>query len=330
MYLSGETIRTEAPIVGDMVIAGGNITVRDTIYQDLLVAGGEIMVNGYVADDVRAAGGKLTIDSEVGDDVIIAGGEVYITKNAVIRGNLINFSGDIEMNGVVKGMVKSYSGDMTMNGSIGKEAFLFGEDLTINGEINGKSKIAAENITIGQGAMFHGDVAYWSENGEVDFKNSLLGATASFDEALMGDREEFSWKGFGIMAFGFWIFYLFSAFLVLLIINWAFHNFFSNATANWNKPFLKSLGYGLIYVFGFPFLVAIMFLIIIGIPIGLLLGAFYLFSLLFGHLVAALLLSHYLGQQPGRNWSFWKIIFYVLHKANVCNFQSLCLDVYVQ
>ena len=242
IYHAGENINIDATVDGDVVLAGSKLTIRDSVRQDLIVAGGEIMVKGYVADDIRAAGGKLTIDSEVGDDVIVAGGEVYITKTAIIHGNLINFSGNIEVYGKVDGMIKSYSGDLKMNGSIGKEAKLFGEEILINGEINGTSKIAAENITIGENAKFKSDVDYWSEEGEVDFKNSLMGAKASFDETLMGDHKEFTWKGFGIAVLGFWVFYLFSALLALILMNWAFANFFSSAAANMNTQFLKSLG----------------------------------------------------------------------------------------
>lgn len=312
IYRAGENINIDAQVNGDVVLAGSKITIRDSVYQDLIVAGGEIVVKGNVADDIRAAGGKLTIDAEVGDDVIVAGGEVFITKDAIIRGNLINFSGDIEMNGKVMGKVKSYSGDLRINGSISKDAELFGEEIRINGEIKGTSKIAAETITIGEKAMFHGNVAYWSENGEVDFKNSLMGVKANFDETLMGDREEFSWKGFGIAAIGFWIFYLFSAFLVILLLNWAFNNFFSMAADYLDKNLLKSLGYGTIYLFGLPLLVVITFVIVVGIPIGLFLGGFYIFSLLFGHLVTSLLFTHYLNKKSDKRWNFWTIGFLAL------------------
>ncbi|WP_281541163.1 polymer-forming cytoskeletal protein [Maribacter aestuarii] len=312
LYAAGEQIRMEAPVFGDVVFAGGNITVKDTVYQDLLVAGGEILVQGYVADDIRAAGGKLTIDSEVGDDVIIAGGEVYITERAIIRGNLINFSGDIEMNGRVDGMIKSYSGELKINGSIGNGAQLYGENLIINGEINGTSKMVAEDITIEENAKFHNNVVYWTEDGEIDFKNSLVNTAANFDETLIDEREEFSWKGFGIAAIGFWIFYLFSAFLVILLLNWAFSNFFATAAAYINDNFLKSLGYGAIYLFGFPILILILVVILIGIPLGLFLAGFYLFSLLFGHLVGALLISHYLSARKDLKWNFWTTVLVAL------------------
>ena len=317
IYRAAETINIDATVDGDVVLAGGNITVRDTVRHDLTVAGGEIVVKGYVADDIRAAGGKLTIDSEIGDDVIVAGGEVLITKDAVIHGNLINFSGDIDMNGKVEGMVKSYSGDLKMNGSVTKEVELFGEDVVINGEIGGTSKMAAENITIGESAKFQGEVVYWSEDGQVDFGNSLVGATANFDENLMGDRDDFSWKGFGIAAFGFWVFYLFSAFLVILLLNWAFSNFFDTAVDFLDKNFWRTLGYGSIYLIGLPLLIVISFVIVIGIPIGLFLGGFYIFSLLFGHLVMALLLSHYLNKRSDKRWNFWSIVLLALGIAAV-------------
>ncbi|MFX0557848.1 polymer-forming cytoskeletal protein [Maribacter sp. CXY002] len=311
-YLAGENVRSEAPINGDMVIAGGNVSVRDTVYQDLLVAGGEIIITGYVSDDIRAAGGTLTIDTEVGDDVIIAGGEVYITDNTVINGNLINFSGDIRMNGTVKGMVKSYAGNIEINGNINKETELYGEDITINGIINGSSKIVGEDIHIGETAKFYDDVTYWSNNGEVDFGNSLINASATLDKSLMAERDDFTWKGFGVLAFGVWVFYLFSALLALLLLNWAFQHFFATAASNLNTQFFKSLGYGLIYIFGIPIVIIITFLMIIGIPVGLFLGSIYIFSLLFGHLVTSLLLSHYLAQTPGKKWGYWKISLFAL------------------
>ena len=317
IYHAGENININAAVDGDVVLAGSKITIRDSVFQDLLVAGGEISVKGYVADDIRAAGGTLVIDSEVGDDVIIAGGEVLITKDAIIHGNLINFSGDIEMNGRIDGMMKSYSGDLKINGTIEQEAELFGEEVIFNGEIKGISKIAAETITLGEKAKLHGNVTYWSEDGEVDFKNALLGSTANFDKSLMGDRKEFSLKSFGIAALGFWIFYLFSAFLVIILLNWAYNDFFNSAATYLNQGFLKSFGYGLVYIFSVPLLIIIAFIIIVGIPMGLFLSGFYLFSLLFGHLVTALILSHYLRQLSDSKWGFWSIVLLALGIAAI-------------
>ncbi|SHJ87747.1 Polymer-forming protein [Maribacter aquivivus] len=311
-YLAGENIEINAIIDGDLVLAGSNITVKDTVHQDLIVAGGEIIVKGFIKDDIRAAGGKLTIDTEVGDDIIIAGGEVLITENAIIHGNLINFSGDIEMNGQILGNIKSYSGEIKINGTVEKEAEINAEKIYIDGIINGTSKLAAESITIGKNAIFNNNLNYWSEEGSLDFKNSLVGVNASFDESLKGDQKDFTMKSFGIAAIGFWIFYLLSAFLFILILNWAFGNFLRTISANLDTNFLRNLGYGSIYIFGIPLLILVSFIIIIGIPIGIFLGGFYLFSLLFGHLVTALLFTYFLETKENKNWGMWTRAFITL------------------
>ncbi len=323
IYLAGEEVNINTTVKGDVVVAGSKITVRDSVHQDLIIAGGEIVVTGYVADDIRAAGGRITIDSEVGDDLIVAGGEVFLTKNAVIHGNLINFSGKINMNGKVNGMVKSYAGELAINGNVAQGSNLYAEDVLINGEIRGESKIVAEKIVIGEDAKFYGDVAYWSEDGEIDFKNSLVNGQASYTERLKEDRNGFSMEGLGIATLGLWLFYLFSAFLVLLLLNWAFRDLFSKAVVNFDKAFLKSFGYGLIYLFGVPLLIMITFIMIIGIPIGLFLSGLYLFSILFGHLVTALLISHYLNNRSNTSWNFWPVVLLALGIASVIRLLTL-------
>lgn len=323
VYLAGGTIKVNAAVQGDAVIAGGTIVIKDSISQDLVVAGGDITIKGYVGDDIRAAGGTLTIDTEVRDDVIIAGGEVTITDNAVIYGNLIAFSGNIETNGEVKGMAKVTGGELIMNGKIGKEAIIYGGDVVLNAEIMGTTTISAKDLEIGENAIFNGDVAYWCEDGKMDFGDSLNGAVATFDEDLAMEDRELPWKFLGVAAFGFWMFYVLSAFLAILLLQLFFKKQFANAVIEVDKNFLKSLGFGLIYLFGLPLLIGVMFMIIIGIPIGLFLTGFYLFSLLFGHLVAALLLAHYLNRKNEKTWNYWTLVFIALGIAIVFRLVTL-------
>ncbi len=317
IYLTGGKVKINAKVVGDVVTAGGDITLKDSISQDLIAAGGEIMIKGYVADDIRTAGGSLTIDTEVGDDVVAAGGEIIITDEAIIRGNLISCSGNLDIDGEIKGMAKVCGGNVTVNGKIAKEATFYGGKVVLNGEIRGASKIVAETIEIGDNAKFYADVEYWAEDGEVDFKNSLINATASFNEDLAREEHQFSWGFFGAAALSFWMFYILSAFLVLLLFNALFKNWFSKAVAFLDKDIFKSLGYGIAYLIGIPLLIIVTCIIIIGIPIGLFLTTLYLFSLLFGHLVVALLITHYLNSRNEKSWNFWTIVFLALAIAIV-------------
>lgn len=323
VYLAGENINVNAKVDGDLVVAGGNIIVTDTITQDLLAAAGEIKISGYIKDDIRTIGGTVIIDENVGDDVIIFGGEIYITKDAIIQGNLVCFSGDIKLDGIVKGMVKIYAGDIVNNGIIEKGAEIYTGKLTMNGEISGKVKLVAENIEIGDNAKFFDDVEYFTESRKVDFKNSMVTKQAIFNPDLVKKDKDFPWEFLGIAAISLWVFYILSAFLIILSINALFKNFFLKVVTFLDNNVLKSLGNGLIYVFGFPILIIFTFIILIGIPIGLFLMPLYIFSMVIGHLVFALLITHYMNKRNAYNWGFWKICFLALGIAIAIRLVSL-------
>jgi hypothetical protein len=294
-YRAGETIAVNAVVQGDLVIAGGTLIVNDSINGDLTAAGGELLLNSYIADDVRTAVGRVTIDSEVGDDLVVFGGEVILTENAKIHGNLICFAGNIEINGEVIGKLD-----------------IKGADVLINGTVKETSKIIGEDITIGANAKFHKEVEYWHSDGEIDFKNSLVNTKAQFNEDLDKEKSELSLTTFGTRSFSLWIFYVLSAFLVILVLHSLFKNTFSNAVEDLEHNWLKSFGFGLIYLIGIPLLIILALLMIIGIPLGLFATVIFLFSLLFGHLIAALLLVYYFKYKKEKDWGFWSITFLAL------------------
>lgn len=295
LYLAGEMIKINAAVQGDLVAAGETIIINDSIYGDIAVISGDFSINNYIADDVRITGGTITIDAEIADDLVVFGGEVLITKNAKVNGNFICYAGEIEMNGEVLGMLK-----------------VTGGDITINGTANSTSKIMGEDIKIGNDAKFLADVSYYSNGGEIDFKESLINAKATFNEELRSDKPVFSWTTFGIASLVLWGFYILSAFLAILVLHVLFRNAFSKSIETLEKNVLKSFGYGLIYLIGVPLLIAIAFMMIIGIPIGLFITSIFVFSLLFGHLIAALLLAYYIAHKNPKNWGFWSITFLAL------------------
>lgn len=294
-YRAGGIIKVNAVVQGDLVIAGGSLIVNDSINGDLTAAGGELFINSYIADDVRIAVGRVSIDSEIGDDLVVFGGEVVLTENAVIHGNLICYAGDIELNGHIIGKLD-----------------LKGGDVLINGTIEEPSKIIGEDITIGSNAKFYEKVDYWNSEGELDFKNSLVNTEAQFNEDLGEEKSQLSLTTFGITSILLWLFYILSAFLVILVFHALFRNTFSNAVEGLEHNWLKSFGFGLIYLIGIPLLIIIALLMIIGIPLGLFAMVIFVFSLLFGHLIAALLVVYYFRYKKEKDWGFWSITFLAL------------------
>ncbi len=289
-YRAGETIIVNAAVQGDLVIAGGKLIVNDSINGDLTAAGGELLLNSYIADDVRIAVGRVTIDSEIGDDLIVFGGEVILTENAKIHGNLKCFAGNIEINGDVIGKLD-----------------IKGADVLINGTINEPSKIIAEEITIGSNAKFYKAVEYWHSDGEIDFNDALVNTQAQFNEDLKEDATQLSLTTFGTNSLSSWVKYILSAFLGILVFHALFKHAFSKAVEGLENNWLKSFGFGLVYLIGIPLLIIVALLMIIGIPLGLFATAIFIFSLLFGHFIAAILLAYYFKYKKDKNWGFWSI-----------------------
>lgn len=294
-YRAGETIKINAIIQGDLVIAGGKLIVNDSIKGDLTAAGGELFLNSYVADDVRIAVGRTTIDSEIGDDLVVFGGEVILTENAIIHGNLKCFAGNIEINGEVLGKID-----------------IKGADILVNGTIRETSKITSDEIIIGPNAKFYKEVQYYHGKGEIDFNDALVNTQAQFNEDLKEDATQLSLTTFGTKSLVSWVKYILTALLGILVFHALFKHAFLKAVDGLENNWLKSFGFGLVYLIGIPLLIIVALLITIGIPLGLFAAAIFVFSLLFGQLIAAILLAYYLKHKKDTNWGFWSVTFIAL------------------
>ena len=187
-----------------------------------------------------------------------------------------------------------------------------GEDVLINGTLRETSRLMGEDIAIGSNAKFYKDVEYWHSDGEIDFKNSLVDTKALFNEELSEENSQLSMTSFGTNSIKLWVYYILSAFLVILVLHALFRNAFSSAVEDIENNWLKSFGFGLLYLIGIPLLIILALLMIIGIPLGLFATVIFIFSLLFGHLIAALLVVYYVKYKKEKDWGFWSITFLAL------------------
>ncbi|MBT8267781.1 MAG: hypothetical protein KJN59_01055 [Bacteroidia bacterium] len=298
IYLAGEDIRVNAPVQGDLVIAGGTLMVKDSIIGDFTGAGRELTLDGFIMDDVRAAGGRITIDSEIGDDLVVFGGEVVITENAKINGKLI-----------------CYAGDISLNGEVIEDIKVHGREVTINGTVRGASTLTGDEIVIGSNAKFYKDVEYWSSDENINFNNALVDAKAEYSEELAEEQSQLSLLTLGTKSLKMWGLYVLSALLAILVFHALFRNAFSNAVEGIENNLLKSFGFGLLYLIGVPLLILVSFFILIGLKLGLFAAAVFVFSLLFGQTIAAVLIAYYLRARYDRAWSFWTVTFVALFCA---------------
>ena len=304
LYLAGGNILIDAPIRGDLICAGGDVTVQDTVTQDVLLVGGTLKLMGYIGDDLRVAGGTINITGDIIGDLIIAGGEVTVSKEATIYGKINMVGGKLTMNGTVEGTANLAGGEIFWNGIAENELSVKGGSLNFNGVVQGKSTLAAQIITLGEDSKFYSNVEYWNAEGDLDFGNSLQnGASSNYNESLKVSDTDFDWRHLGVGLVAFWIYRLLAAALFMAIFIWMFHRYFSNISDETTHNFTNHLGYGFLYIIGFPILIVLAFITVIGIPVGMMLMTVYGFTIGLGHILVSLLIAYGLNSYYDKNWN---------------------------
>ncbi|MDW8230720.1 MAG: hypothetical protein RMJ33_12870, partial [Saprospiraceae bacterium] len=306
IYVLSGTISINAPVYGDIWCAGGTVTLSDTVQGDIVLMGGTVNVRGYVAESVRAAGGTLTLSGSIGGDLLVMGGTITVERSAVVAGDIAVAGGDVTLDGAVRGDVKAATGKLNLNGSIEKGLEFNGDQLHLNGSVGGSSVFVANKLVLGNNAALSGNVRYWTSGGEVDFGNALReGATATFDTSLKQrfERPDYKFLGFASVAGVLW--YL----LAMLVLLWAgqrlFSNLFSRAAEMARAEPVRALGYGFLYFIAVPAVVVLLFITLIGIPLGAVIIALYFLLLSLANVITALVATHALAQQRGYRWSAW-------------------------
>lgn len=313
IYVFGGTISIDAPVYGDIWCAGGTVTISDTVQSDIVVAGGTLNLRGYVAESVRAAGGTLTLSGSVGGDLLITGGTITLERSAVIAGDVAVAGGNVVLDGTVRGNLNAASGKLSLNGNVEKGLEFNGDELYLNAAVSSNSVLVANTISLGSNAALSGNVRYWTSGGEMDFGNALRqGATATFDSSLKERFERPSYKFLGFASFAAVLWYL----LAMLLLLWAgqrlFSSLFSRAAEHARAEPVRSLGYGFLYFVAVPALVVLLFVTLIGIPLGAVILALYFLLMSLANVITALVATHWLAQQKGYRWSAWVFLLVAL------------------
>lgn len=289
VYVAGGQVTINAPVYGDLVVAGGTVIVNDSITQDMLIAGGNVILNGYGGDDVRCATGRLTLKGRVNGDLVITGGNIHLLSTAVVNGNVFSSGSEIIIDGKVNGIIRDVSAHFILNGIAGQTLESKGGKITINGTVNGNSVLAAEMLEIGPNARFNNAVRFWCEAMYVDFKTSLQGHTATYDPALKQTVSQWQYLGYGSFMMVMW--YLGTAFVMIVLIQLLFRNMLERAAVTIRNSSLKSLGTGILLVIAVPVAIVIFFVSVITIPVALLTLIAFVTLILLATIIVALLIA---------------------------------------
>lgn len=160
LYLFGNSITLDAPVVNDVTAAGGAVTLNGDITGSILAAGGDLTIRSHIGNTLRAAGGNIAISGTIDRDALLAGGNIRLTDTASISGDLLITGGDIQINSPVSGRVYVNGGNVIINNKVGGDVegnignLALGSKAQIMGNLKYK---ATEKATLHKGAIVKGE-----------------------------------------------------------------------------------------------------------------------------------------------------------------------------
>ncbi len=262
--------------------AGGEVEVSEPA-DELFAAGGEVDIDSIVSSAITVVGGDVSVKDVTTDRAIISGGNLEIS--GAINKNLIAAGGrlDVENDTQVAGDVVLAGGDVSFEGDIGGDFIAVGGEVELSGAVGGNANIRASKIDLAPGTTVAGSLTYSSPR-ELTLGPEVTVEGVITREAWRGDDNEFFEEmGFGkiiaialtAMAATLAALFVFAAVLMAI-----FSTHFDRANGVMKTQPLQSFGLGVLLAIGLPTSAVILFVTIIGIPLGLF--AIAAFAVLFG------------------------------------------------
>ncbi len=284
IYLAGSTVTADVQVKGDVVAAGGVVTVGGSATEGVLAAGGVVDLKGKVADDVRAAGGVVNLEGAVGHDAVLAGGTVNLLPRSSVGGR-----------GFLAG------GVVRVDGSVGGDLRVAAGKVILNGKVKGAVKIVADEVEIGKTAEVDGKIYCRSRVAPRIEPGATLKGEVTREELPQRWQRHRRWSPWSHLALGLvWVLALGVTGMVYLLL---FPAFVNAGAARIKARTWSCLGLGLAGLATVPIAALLLLFTVLGIPLGLALGALYPVLLLAGSLTGSWFLADMIGSGLGKGGS---------------------------
>jgi cytoskeletal protein CcmA (bactofilin family) len=272
LFMAGGSLSVYQPVTGDLMIVGGNIDVDAPVAGDVLASGGNVRLGAEIGQSVYSAAGQLTLGGKVGRNVRIAGGQLKLDSKSEVLGNLAAAGGQIQLHGTVHGNVH-----------------VTGGRVLINGKVDGDVFAASGHVALGPKAHIAGKLRYRSgEDLEQDGAAQIDGGAekiAANPYSKRDDARHGAEHGGAAIAGALWLMGMIALSAVLLA---ALPGFSSAVTSRLLERPGQSLLLGFAVFVCVPAAVLMLFITLIGLPLGLSALALYLAILPVAYVSAAI------------------------------------------
>lgn len=253
VILIAQDVKVEGKVAGDVFAFGQSVTVTGNIGGSLFTGAANIFIDAKSIEAVWAAGGNIEVKGSVTRNVVLAGGSVCVCDEARIGKDLGAYAGKFTADGDVAGTIRGNVGKFVMAGK------------------GGRVKIKAGDIKVKARAQIAGDLIMTSENEPVIEEGATILGETTFEKPEVKKGEEFVVAIAPMIAL-FLTFVRIVLFIAKVIVGVLLIALFGQCVRRVmdtliKKPW-KSLGVGFLGLIVIPIASVIMFVILIGYPLG--------------------------------------------------------------
>lgn len=303
-----ETVILSSGALADFTALAKEIRIEANVKGDARLLGETVIVEGDIADDAFIVAGTVLIKGNIGDDLHIAAGTIEIASTATIGGDIIIAGEDAFIEGKTVGDLTAFVSTLTLTGPVAGTVHLRTDTTKVASTVGGESVLVSRIIHLEDRAEFRSNIRWNAQNDAADFTAHMAsGAVAIFDESFAqvqadDDDHDASFIGGVFLAFPF-------AFTMILLLTVIDATFFTAAAKRLLKTPWKAFFIGLAYFCFLPMLCVLLLLSVVGIPFAMMIGAAYVFSIVFSRAICAYALARAWTLHAGSTPSKWKMLF---------------------
>lgn len=270
LYTFAGKLFVSSDIDGDLFGAAGDLTVNGNVTKDGFLAAGNLNINGDINEDLRAAAGNMIVSGAVNGDFVVAAGSVHITPDAQLNGDGIINAGYVLIEGPVNGSLIINAGEVEFRSPIAGSVQL----------------TATDNVEFGEEGQIQGNLTYRTIE-QIDRIEDEVDGAVEYKQ-LTDFEKEFRQGLFKVFSIAHLI-KVAMGFVAVMVLTIIFRRHFENiSNLAYQKPgigLLKGLGLSIVM----PVTIVILFVSVIGIPLGFIVTLLYVLALMLAGFLASVI-----------------------------------------
>lgn len=288
-FVAGSQVTLDEAVEGDLHVAGGRVRLDTQVTGDVVAAASMAVINGAVGGRLDAAGIVVRSAATVGQRLNAAGAFVTLDARVAGRATASGLRVRLGRAAEVRDDFLASGALVEVLGKVGKTASLAGGHVLLDGVVDGDVEVQARSLQIGPNARLGGNVIYRGSGKALRDPAAVVAGNVVIADG--GEMEPEA--GHGLL-----LSLLAGMFLFGIILDMAFPAFVAGAVAGLQARALRcgALGAGVLVVA--TLLAAILLASVIGIPLGLALGALATLLALGGFVITLMAMADF----AARRW----------------------------